>query len=103
MDALAARVPTRPPDAAPVLRRLTWLTAARLGLYLLLLASTSSFYLQGDSAMYPASLRVVVLLLSVAFGAAAIYATWLRTKRALGALAWTQVVVDQVIWTVLVY
>ncbi|MGZ3417923.1 MAG: sensor histidine kinase [Polyangiales bacterium] len=103
MDALAARVPTRPPDAAPVLRRLTWLTAARLGLYLLLLASTSSFYLQGDSAMYPASLRVVVLLLSVAFGAAAIYATWLRTKRALGTLAWTQVVVDQVIWTVLVY
>jgi signal transduction histidine kinase len=100
---LAARVSSRPPETAPVLRRLTWLTAARLGLYLLLLGVTSSFYLQGDSTAYPASLHVVVLLLSVAFGAAAIYATWLRTRRALNALAWTQVVVDQAIWTVLVY
>jgi hypothetical protein len=29
---LAARVSSRPPETLPVLRRLTWLTAARLAL-----------------------------------------------------------------------
>jgi two-component system, NtrC family, sensor histidine kinase HydH len=84
-------------------RRLTWLTFARLLLYLVLLAATSAFYLQGDSSRYPASRRVVVLTLSVAFAVSAFYATWIRTRRALNALAWTQVFIDQAIWTVLVY
>jgi len=84
-------------------RRLTWLTFARLLLYLVLLAAVSAFYLQGDSSTYPASLRVVALTLAVAFAAAAVYATWLRTRKALTALAWTQVIFDQLIWTVLVY
>jgi two-component system, NtrC family, sensor histidine kinase HydH len=85
------------------LRRLTWLTFARLLLYIVLLAAISTFYLQGDASLYPASLRVVVLTLSVAFAIAAVYAIWLRTRRALNGLAWTQVVLDQAIWTVLVY
>lgn len=90
----------RPPSDATTVRRLTWLTGARLGLYLLLLGATSSFYFQGD---YPASFRIVSVTLSVAFAAAAVYAAWLRTRRALGTLAWAQIVVDQLIWTVLVY
>lgn len=85
------------------LRRLTWLTFARLLLYFVLLAAIATFYLQGDSSLYPASLRIVVLTLSVAFAFAAVYAIWLRTRRALNGLAWTQVFVDQSIWTVLVY
>ncbi|MBI2392957.1 MAG: two-component sensor histidine kinase [Deltaproteobacteria bacterium] len=85
------------------LRRLTWITFARLLLYLLLLAAIAGFHLQGDAARYPASLRVVVLTLSLAFGAAAVYAAWIRTRRALQVLAWLQVVLDQAIWTVLVY
>ncbi len=85
------------------IRRLTWLTFARLLLYLVLLAAVAAFYLQGDSARYPVSLRIVALTLSVAFAAAAVYATWIRTRRALTTLAWVQVVVDQLIWTVLVY
>lgn len=93
---------TEPVDASRV-SRLTWLTFARLLLYLILLAATSAFYLQGDSSRYPASLRVVVLTLSVAFAISAVYATWIRTRRALNALAWTQVFLDQAIWTVLVY
>ncbi len=85
------------------LQRLTRLTAARLGLYVVLLGAITAFYLQGDAARYPASLRIVFFTLSIAFGFAAIYASWLRTRRALVVLAWTQVVVDQLIWTVLVY
>lgn len=90
-------------DEPTQMRRLTWLTFARLLLYLVLLAAVAAFYLQGDSALYPASLRIVALTLSVAFAAAAVYATWIRTRKALTTLAWVQVVVDQLIWTVLVY
>ncbi len=104
--ASAASLPgpsSRVPAADPKLRRLTWLTFARLLLYFVLLAAIAAFYLQGDSSLYPASLRIVVFTLTVAFAVAAVYAIWLRTRRALTALAWTQVFLDQAIWTVLVY
>ena len=92
-------------DAATgtVITRLTWLTAARLVLYALLLAAVAALYLGGDTQAYPASLRLVVFTVGLAFAAAGIYATWLRTRRALVALSWTQVVVDQLLWTALVY
>ena len=83
--------------------RLTWLTAARLVLYALLLAAVAALYLGGDTQAYPASLRLVVFTVGVAFAAAGVYSTWLRTRRALVALSWTQVVVDQLLWTALVY
>lgn len=83
--------------------RLTWLTLARLFLYFALLAAIAAFYLQGDSARYPSSLRVVALTLASAFGAAALQALWLRTRKGLRVLAWVQVAIDQLIWTVLVY
>jgi len=102
----AAASPTVAPEGVENdarIRRLTWLTFARLLLYIVLLAAVSAFYLQGNATLFPASLRVVVLTLSVAFAAAAVYAAWIRQRRALTALAWTQVVLDQLIWTVLVY
>lgn len=83
--------------------RLTWLTLARLFLYFALLAAIAAFYLQGDSARYPSSLRVVALTLAAAFGATALQALWLRTRKGLRVLAWMQLAVDQLIWTVLVY
>lgn len=83
--------------------RLTWLTLARLVLYFALLTAVAAFYLQGDSARYPSSLRVVALTLASAFGAAALQALWLRTRKGLRVLAWVQVAIDQLIWTVLVY
>jgi two-component system sensor histidine kinase HydH len=92
-------------DAAlgTVVTRLTWLTAARLVLYALLLAAVAALYLGGDTQAYPASLRFVVFTVGIAFAAAGVYATWLRTRRALVALSWTQVVIDQLLWTALVY
>ncbi len=96
--------PTPAPEAgAPTQVRLAWITAARLLLYGLLLASVAGFYLHGDSASYPQSLRLVLVNVAIAFAAAGVYASWLRWGRMLSALAWTQVVVDQGIWTGLVY
>ncbi|MEO7096624.1 MAG: ATP-binding protein, partial [Polyangiales bacterium] len=46
---------------------------------------------------------LVVFTVGIAFAAAGVYSTWLRTRRALVALSWTQVVVDQLLWTALVY
>lgn len=104
----AEKRPSAPASArslavASAITRLTWLTAARLFLYALLLAAVSALYLRADSQAYPVSLKLVIVTVALAFGAAGVYATWLRTRRALRTLAWTQVVVDQVIWTVLVY
>jgi two-component system, NtrC family, sensor histidine kinase HydH len=98
--------PSSPPRAvveAQAISRLTWLTAARLVLYALLLAAVAAVYLGADMQAYPVSLRMVVFTVGVAFAASAVYAGWLRTRRRLRALAWTQVVVDQLIWTALVY
>jgi two-component system, NtrC family, sensor histidine kinase HydH len=112
--ALDAPAPPPPPSTPSVraaedtqvgstVKRLTWLTAARLVLYALLLAAVAALYLGGDTQAYPASLRLVVFTVGIAFAAAGVYSTWLRTGRALVALSWTQVVVDQLLWTALVY
>jgi signal transduction histidine kinase len=85
------------------LRRLTGLTAARLALYLALLGAVAGFHLRGDATAYPSSLRIVALALSAAFASTGIFAAWLRRRQGLAALAWTQLVVDQAFWTVLVY
>jgi two-component system sensor histidine kinase HydH len=98
----STRVPGEQATGATV-ARLTWLTAARLVLYALLLAAVAALYLGGDTQAYPASLRLVVFTVGIAFAAAGVYSTWLRTRRALVALSWTQVVVDQLLWTALVY
>lgn len=90
-------------ESGPPAARLAWITAARLLLYALLLAAVAGFYLHGDSGSFPQSLRLVLVNVAIAFAAAGLYAVWLRWGKRLTALAWTQVVVDQAIWTGLVY
>ncbi len=90
-------------DAEPTAQRLLWLTGARLVLYLVLLAATAVFYLGGDARLFPLSLRIVVMTLTAAFATSALYALWLRSRKALRTLSWVQVVSDQVLWTALVY
>lgn len=85
------------------IQRLTSLTAARLMLYALLLGAVAIFYLRGDRAAFPESIRLLTIILGVAFAATGVYAAWLRTRKGLRSLAWAQVVVDQLIWTALVY
>ncbi|MFI5302734.1 MAG: histidine kinase dimerization/phospho-acceptor domain-containing protein, partial [Polyangiales bacterium] len=83
--------------------RLTWLTGARMLLYALLLVAIPIFYLRGERGAFPYTLNLVVAMLACAFFAAGVYAFWLRTRKRLVELAWTQIVLDQLIWSALVY
>lgn len=103
MSPASGRRSSRPEPSGPPAARLAWITAARLLLYALLLASVAGFYLRGDAGIFPQSLRLVTINVGLAFIAAGLYAVWLRWGKRLAALAWTQVVVDQLIWTGLVY
>lgn len=83
--------------------RLAWIIGLRLGFLALLLGSTAFFYLRGALSKYPQSQSVILGSIGAAFGLAAIYAGWLRTKRQLHRLAEAQLVLDQLTWTAIVY
>jgi signal transduction histidine kinase len=72
--------------------RLTAISAARLLLVTLLLGATAFFYLRGDLAMYPLSLRVTFATIAAAYVLGAAYAVALRVGVAPTHLAYTQVV-----------
>ncbi len=83
--------------------RLAWITGLRLGFLILLLGATATLYLNGELARYPLSLRIVFLTIIAGFAQAVCYGAILRTGQRLQALAWTQIVLDQVTWTAIVY
>ncbi|MGH7439702.1 MAG: sensor histidine kinase [Polyangiaceae bacterium] len=83
--------------------RLAWITGLRLALLVLLLVATAALYLRGRLDRYPFSLGVTFATVASGFTLAAIYAGALRAGRRLQALAWTQVSLDQITWTAIVY
>src|SRR6185437_15512547 len=83
--------------------RLAWITGLRLAFLALLLSATAALYLRGQLAQYPFSLHVVFVTIATGFALAAAYAAWLRTGKRLQALAWSQITLDQVTWTAIVY
>jgi two-component system sensor histidine kinase HydH len=83
--------------------RLAWITGLRLGFLILLLGATATLYLGGELARFPISLRVVFLTIVAGFVQAIFYGAVLRTGRRLQALAWAQIVLDQLTWTAIVY
>jgi len=83
--------------------RLAWITGLRLGLLILLLGATATLYLGGELDRYPVSLRILLLTIVAGFLQAMAYAAILRRGKRLPALAWTQIVVDQLTWTAIVY
>jgi signal transduction histidine kinase len=83
--------------------RIAWITALRLAFLVLLLGATAILYLQGELARYPFSLRIVFVTIGSGFALAAFYALTLRSARRLYELAWTQIVLDQLTWTAIVY
>ncbi len=91
-----------PPDHS-LATRLAWITGLRLAFLGLLLSATATLYLRGELARYPFSLRIVFATIATGFALAAVYAAALRTGRRLQALAWAQIVLDQVTWTAIVY
>jgi signal transduction histidine kinase len=83
--------------------RLAWITGLRLALLVLLLVATAALYLRGQLDRYPYSLGVTFATLASGFTLAAVYAGALRAGRRLNALAWTQISLDQITWTAIVY
>ena len=87
----------------PLTGRLAAITGARLLFLTLLLGATAFFYLRGDLAIYPQSLRIIFLTIAAAYALGACYAILLRAGAPPAPLAYGQILLDQVTWTAIVY
>jgi two-component system sensor histidine kinase HydH len=83
--------------------RLAAVTGARLLFLTLLLGATAFFYLRGDLAIYPQSLRIIFATIGAAYALGALYAVLLRAGAPPTRLAYAQILLDQVTWTAIVY
>jgi signal transduction histidine kinase len=88
--------------ASGLSRRLALLTAVRLVLLTLALALVGLFYLRGGG-LASLTLRVGLGTLVVSFALAGLYAVLLRAGKGLVLLAYAQLVLDQLTWTVVSY
>lgn len=82
--------------------RLTWLTALRLAVLTAFLTVTGWAY-TGAFAWSGMTGRVALATVASAFLLAAVYALFLRSGRALSAVAHAQLLTDQITWTAIVY
>ncbi len=84
-------------------RRLRWITALRLVLLTALLVTIALFYLGGTVDRFPTTQSIVLGAVGAGFVLSVGYALQLRRRKALVRLAETQLVLDQLTWTVIVY
>ncbi|MFO0680292.1 MAG: hypothetical protein U0169_27460 [Polyangiaceae bacterium] len=91
------------PQSEGIASRLAVMTAARIAFLVLLLVVISVFYLGGSVTKYPVSSRIVFVTVAAAFASAGTFAALLRSGRRLALLAETQLVIDQITWTAIVY
>lgn len=101
MAVAAAPVPL--PAAAPLARRLAWVTAARLALLSLLLGLLGLLNVRSPYAWQTFTIQTALGTLAVAFAVTALYAALLRNGRHMQRLVVLQLIVDPVLWTVIVY
>jgi two-component system sensor histidine kinase HydH len=98
---LAASQPLK--AAAPLARRLAWVTAARLGLLSLLLGLLGLLNFKSPLAWETFTVQTALGTLAVAFAVTALYAALLRSGRHMERLVVLQLVVDPLLWTAIVY
>lgn len=94
------------PDAGAgtlLARRVAWVIAARLVVLLVALGAITLLNLRQGFDVGAASVQIGLATLAFGFALSIAYGAWLRSGRALRTLAVTQLVLDQVIWSVLVY
>jgi two-component system, NtrC family, sensor histidine kinase HydH len=101
LGSLAASQPL--PAAAPLARRLAWVTAARLALLSLLLGLLGLLNFKSPLAWETFTIQTALGTLAVAFAVTALYAGLLRSGRHMDRLVVLQLVVDPLLWTVIVY
>ena len=86
-----------------LVRRLAWLTGARLLFLTVSLALVGAFYLPREYQIDGLTLQLSLATFAVSFALAAVYAWLLRAGRHLTTVAHAQVLLDQLTWTVVVY
>jgi signal transduction histidine kinase len=84
-------------------RRLAWLTAARLLVLTAALTLTWLLYLKGSDAVGSFTLQVLAFMLAGSYAVAGGYAVLLRVGKFLPFVAYAQLVIDQLTWTVIAY
>jgi two-component system sensor histidine kinase HydH len=89
--------------SAPLARRLAALTGARLALLSVSFVLVGAFYLRGKFGLSSFTLRVGLEAFGLSFGLTGVYAVLLRRGRHIERLAEAQLIVDQLIWTVVAY
>src|SRR4051795_2608486 len=98
------RVTSKPiADAAPLERRLAWVTAFRLVLLSLLLGLLGLLNFKSQLAWSNFTVQTALGTLALAFAVSAVYAGLLRRGRRTRELVVLQLVVDPLLWTVIVY
>lgn len=90
-------------STAALVKRLTWTIGARLAFLILLLTAIAFFYLRGRLTEYPVSLGIVFVTLAVAFAHGAVSAAVVRSGRFVSVIADTQIILDQITWSAIVY
>jgi signal transduction histidine kinase len=89
--------------AAPLARRLAWVTAARLVLLSLLLGLLGLLNFRIPFIWETFTIQTALGTLGLAFAVTALYAAMLRSGRHMQRLVVLQLVVDPLLWTVIVY
>lgn len=84
-------------------RRLPAVTAARLLVTTALLGGAAFLYLRGGLGLSSPSSRVVLATIALAYAISAVEAFLLRRRRERRWLAYAHVIVDQLLWTAIVY
>jgi two-component system, NtrC family, sensor histidine kinase HydH len=101
LGSIAASLPLK--AAAPLARRLAWVTAARLALLSILLGLLGLLNFKSPLAWETFTVRTALGTLAVAFAVTALYAALLRSGRHMERLVVLQLVVDPALWTAIVY
>jgi two-component system, NtrC family, sensor histidine kinase HydH len=90
-------------QAAPLARRLAWVTGFRLVLLSLLLGLLGLLNFKSQLAWATFTVQTALGTLALAFAVTALYAALLRNGRHMQRLVVLQLVVDPLLWTVIVY
>jgi signal transduction histidine kinase len=95
-------LPPQPP-AAPLERRLAWVTGFRLLFLSLVLGLLGLLNFKSELAWATFTVQTALGTLALAFGVTALYAALLRQGRHMQLLVTLQLIVDPLLWTVIVY
>lgn len=87
----------------PLLKRLTWVTAGRLLVFVVIFALVAWRSLDPVADSWTYTIHAMLITVLVGFVGSGVYALIIRRGRGLVLLAYAQIVLDQAFWTMVVY